>query len=54
VAGRYLSNHSLEGVLDQEMEENKDREKARKLNGAWAVDDRVDELHPFDMMVPVY
>jgi putative transposase len=34
VGRRYLSNHSLEAVLDQEMKEDKDREEARELTAA--------------------
>ncbi len=34
VGKRYLSNHSLEAVLDQERREHKDREEARELTAA--------------------
>jgi putative transposase len=34
VGRRYLSNHSLEAVLDQEKNEDKDREEARELTPA--------------------
>ena len=34
VGRRYLSAHSLEAVLDQEGEENRDREEARELTAA--------------------
>jgi putative transposase len=34
VGRRYLSNHSLETVLDQENKENKDKEKRRELTPA--------------------
>jgi transposase-like protein len=34
VGRRYLSNHSLEAVLDQEKEEDKEREEARELTAA--------------------
>jgi Transposase, Mutator family len=34
VGRRYLSNHSLEAVLDQEMEEDSNREEARELTAA--------------------
>jgi len=34
VGRRYLSNHSLEVVLDQQREENNDREEARELTAA--------------------
>ncbi len=34
VGRRYLSNHSLEAVLDQQEEENNDREEARELTAA--------------------
>ena len=34
VGRRYLSNHSLEGVLDQEGKRDKDREEARALTAA--------------------
>ena len=34
VGRRYLSNHSLEAVLDQENKEDNDREEARELTAA--------------------
>ena len=34
VGRRYLSNHSLETVLDQEREETNDREDNRELTAA--------------------
>jgi hypothetical protein len=34
VGHRYLSNHSLEAVLDQEKNEDRDREEARELTTA--------------------
>ena len=34
VGRRYLSNHSLEAVLDQEMKDDKTREEARELTAA--------------------
>jgi transposase-like protein len=34
VGRRYLSNHSLEAVLDQEKKEGKDREERRELTAA--------------------
>jgi hypothetical protein len=34
VGRRYLSNHSLEAVLDQEKKEERDREETRELTAA--------------------
>jgi hypothetical protein len=34
VGHRYLSNHSLEAVLDQVKNEDRDREEARELTAA--------------------
>ena len=34
VGRRYLSNHSLEALLDQQREEDKDREETRELTTA--------------------
>ncbi len=45
VGRRYLSNHSLEAVLDQEKPEDKDTEEARELTAARAAHDQADELH---------
>jgi hypothetical protein len=45
VGKRYLSNHSLEAVLDQEKKDNKTREETRELNAARAANDLADELN---------
>jgi hypothetical protein len=34
VGRRYLSNHSLEAVLDQQRQENNDREETHELTAA--------------------